>query len=1468
MFITQIDKIVNQILDDFYFHILEHKNNEINDIVNAFDLGNYFTKVNKEKKQYYDTIINIISSYIYYYVYLWYINENKLEDIKLKLVEFKKENDCFLNAVTIENLYIYYTTVGTLIDELDETDKKKYIDSKSKTYAHNLIKLIILRKVNVKDNRLELFNAYQNMKKTETKIIDIVVNKKNMFNYFVIQSILKDNEISNESDILNIYKFIHKYANEKINRNISNSTKAKLLLKSKYVIPISSDFLRFHKDDFVYIEESNKKIRKIDYAVDFINNIKQLYNGELSDVKREQIYSKIIDPERMSVHVNVMEDVRIINRIYNDFKEKKEITEKYYPNFMENISYAYLNFDDNPPNINGIKMIFDETTDMIRYTNIVNRTQISKYDIEKRVSMPLKTANIVGILIPHTDIKNISADNLVLSNDYDEIKNKLKDITDGKQLNKSIYWIFDKKEDTSSKFVIDKLGELYDYLLDRIYKIIQIATGNKVPIAFYDLIIKKVKEKYYKINLLSDDFLFINQQIYNNSIIRIKPEYDTNEDKLILLENYSHHIDYEPKINTFSNSICQHILSWREIKLTDRNKPIFNIKLHNFIKQFAVRITSGENTIYHICKSCSAILKAIIKYEKEGLFDEDGHYISDYMELRINLDEMPYYSVYSELIDLLDRRLQKISEILNISYLINDKRSRDTIIKQVIDVFLLINDNINFNNILLKQELSVLDKNYKEILKTDKTSKETIEKEYDEEINKLKQKYIFNNRRKFGISDSILFYVKDDKISNNILIAYLVAVLIINLSSSDILLFNQTEKNNFYVFEKFKDKLFNKLTLKKINTSKSDDITDLLSMNILSFVIYSFSGYLLINNLWETDDGKLTINNQKQVIHTILDVMNKIINTDDMSIDELFKFSKKSVNVKESNKQLFNILKVKIFSKKNSIYSNVELQNKIKDKLSFILGLKKKKERYIILTKPKTYAKQPKLTNGFETERRQIINNLIKLPVFSIKNKIFDYNLYTLPNIFFICENTGIGHIWNTTDTTLICNTCNKKYEDFIDMKWNKTFDKSYDNTFLQKIATSYCSKNTDCVKCDEESIIIKDNVEFTLCIHKEYLENVNENNKLLLDNENKEIEKEERENDIIISLKEEMDKNKDYLKVFLDILDKNLDKNIFNNIYYITHTHLGDNRKKDVEVDQSKIELGTDADNVFFESNVISVRHGNIEYFYDRESLRYVGHKQGTGSYIKHVSRESIYLKELYSAKNILFNLGINKQFYNKKMPHKEYIDIGKDRNINIKKIVRDFHIFIYNVRFKIQVQTSQLKKTDRNLFLKKYEFDLAKLKLDDDIFEDWEIYFKKLFFNDAKFENDNVEKLKVLVETDLNNNILHYYFIRELTKLIKNNLNKEHILCNFIYDYITLFYNKQHPDLDISDKALQYIIENIDPEQIYYEYFKSDDIEPDLYTDEIDETGVIEDRHTEEGYDMYDNDNDKDDMSVSQLD
>ena len=174
----------------------------------------------------------------------------------------------------------------------------------------------------------------------------------------------------------------------------------------------------------------------------------------------------------------------------------------------------------------------------------------------------------------------------------------------------------------------------------------------------------------------------------------------------------------------------------------------------------------------------------------------------------------------------------------------------------------------------------------------------------------------------------------------------------------------------------------------------------------------------------------------------------------------------------------------------------------------------------------------------------------------------------------------------------------------------------------------------------------------------------------------------------------------------------------------------------------------------------------------------------------------------------------------------------IIQSRLNNLKKLIVEFQRIFYSILYESQNE-KQIEDVEEEYFTNKFNLLIAKYtkKLIDitntnengknKIFNDWKIISESILPKKIDFDvNFDIEKNKILNiahvnKFDTNGNLLLYYIIEELTKLLKYNNNKflKTEIINFIYEFVDIIYNYFNDDKimdNIYVRGFMYIIKS----------------------------------------------------------
>jgi hypothetical protein len=1409
MYINIHDKVIYQIFDDLYFTAKNNfKTTNIGKDIDVFlsKKGRGYLSELSNNKEGIENSLQIIGSILHSYYYLIFFFSRKMNLLQAKSYILKIK-DRFLTPDRIQDVMKFYKIARQLSDpsKIDDwlsdtvdiwysfTDEEriKYFDKSKKIYNHNISKAVIFRFLYRGKNRNLIFT---NLLKefNERKIIDVIVSKTDVIDYLALEKL---SSLENTQDL---YDFLKESMIEQIERFDLHLKKVRDLLQSKYVVPISSDYLRYHKDDFFYSQFiTDKRQRKINIIVEQSNKIKNLYNPDITETEREKIYSLVKIPERLGILINYIEENRVLSRIKNNYKDKKIIEDENYREFINLIDNLYQRFNHFPKG-NGINISLTKVKNLFRYTTIEllnSQKSDSLMDdyVEIRSTGLKDIFGLIGIAVPHrkTRIKLKDFDKKSVS--FEDIKKSIYGSFNDKKMSKTKYWLFnhdqpDRRKDNKTDIeedIIRRLLILHDYLIDMTYKKIfnYIKNNEGRSLYHYRKTIKNLQSDF-KLGNHSNLYSKLMNIILYKSLRKIKVDEDKKDNLLIPLHN-KREIEVDTKNTIYINAVCQHYIEWERIKGLDKiDDDNYNTIMFNYIKRFASIQYSGDDISYYVCKSCNAILR-LYNYIATGSFDSNNNYVTYYEPLYVPLLDILKYKELTEMVEFVDRRLEKVSDVLNVSLYIGyaRKRERDRKVKQIMDIILFMNKRITFNETLYKQEITLLKEESKNISK----------EEFKKEDQRLKEKYIYTIRKMYNSNMSILDVVDlnelNDTLTLNKVVAYIIAISIIDLTSNEITNLQQSKEFNTSSFISFKEKIFKNLKIKRSN--RENDILDIIDLDILSFLLYIFSGVALKNKIWIREEdrdkryGRVILSEQILIVHTVIDIINNLINVDNVRLDKFYKHVQEEDNTKIMMKRVFEVLNLKYFNSMSNLFKSKVLMKRLKKRTKMMLT---------------------------PIEKRKIISNQILFFKISGEDefvkrgypmppkKSFDVLMFYLNSIF---RPIIIPQTYPNKDL-------NKKLtEHYSNLKLKGDLNKIHDILTLRrvKIATDIQNKK--------------------IILHKK-----EKKREIILDNLEKSISSKQFNN-------------------FLQIMDEQLNKGkpgiykVYKDVYTINHHYKGFKRETPIFFEENKIQKGDLRDSKFFKTDVVYLSHKNVEYYYSGKNLRYVGYRKGRESSYYSKNLEVIHLKKRYSLKSMVHSLGVPLESIvrDKKELINWWKEKGVDRNTFIKNTIRHFNIIINKIKNSVgEVSTDAGKLLDP--ILVKYRFELSNITIQKDkepLFRNWKDLYNIKFYNsknfarnikDIKFDNKSPEKY---VKYDTDNNILIYYLIREVMRLLKNNPLQTSLICLLLYDFIKerFTYFNRNVNYDYTDKMVKTIFEEIAYEDVEFYLLDEFNVKDVSYTE-----------------------------------
>jgi hypothetical protein len=1416
MFINQIDQVIDDLLNNFNNYINNIDN--IDDIIlnknfykyqkNIIDIiKNFIENIDKTiitniiKDKYYNNFINIIKKYCLLYIYLkiaYYYEDDAMyikNIINCSNIETEYDINNFFNSynnsqiiyyfnnikyilsllelksidkikIILLNDIIKYETIINIFNELGEEYINNYFLVENNTF--NIIKTIIFKFIYLKDDKDKLLTILQNneQENIEYEYIDIIVSNNNKIVEFGhIEYFLHLNKLpmklANE-----MYEYIYNYIHIKDNLLVESNNYINYLFKNKIIIPITEDFLRYHKDSEKYInitkniDNESINIRdstQIKYIIYKINNIYNYYSSLITPKLKLEIKNLFYKQyeNRLAVLYNNNLEIKIINKL-----EKSEQATDYdlLIDLINLRKYTYLNFKDFSKD--GISFYTSEPVSCLRYTNITDK---NKRLIETRITNENINVNIIGIAL---NISNNSIDLLynnnlinIRKNNENAFDNFLKKLNLRKKHNKIYYWLFENKYDKPKTSLYINynindvqnnikliLNEIYLYYLkilnNKIIKMIKLYNSNfnlyhlnnflskyRNILGLYPNIKNNIIEySYYNkikhINIFDEHYFDEQKKKY---ILKLPEIEIKNKEKLINIINKELYI--------IDKQICYHNIKWRNILQLSKNTDDYSQEIFNFAKQY-LRI---NNEGLYICKSCNELLK-IDKYVVTGTYVEElDVFLTTNIGVNKNLEETLEYSKFTRTIKNIDKIIEKIALFTsNIIYIGNYpiiKLRRRMMIKDILD-FILIHSS---NNIKFK--------------------KKSIDEYYNKYgINKdLTQLYFFEFKDDL-FSIKITSYDNNNIIKYNNIIVYIIFFIILDLNIGQILYLKNHKIFNYLLFEKTYNVLFDNLYIllnskEKINLNK---------LPLLSYIIFYFSGILVYNKLWLYNENKTDkkinyiIILQRIIIHTFIDFINNVINTALNNKNYMY------INI-------YNKLKIKI----TTLFNNINLFNQLNKNSKLY-------DKNIDID----YIDINKINNEYIYEYKEYCFPII---YYKFKNK-YDDNI----NIFdkFTNCNDGEFHNWIYQSNKLLCSKCNILYEALSESQNHIFNNKTVNINYLRKLSKIYCVKNEGniheynnsiiCIHCNKDinSHIFNDTDLYNLSnlIEKNksknilnYIDKINNNEKKyelinnknnnFLDNFNKILSN----NDI-----HNFNNFKLYINNFINNLINLLSNkiNLNNYIFYLNQTYITINHnsygKKIEPFDIPFSKFIIDENNKIFNKDIIYYKdkHNNVYVYYDLITLQYLGYSEIYNINIIYMkSYATLIIKHslidyiiLLGSENEYINLFYLDRNYNNDSNLNELIlKYIRNRVSNLKQIIIKIKTIIYCI----------INKNIPNNNINTYNIISESINNIHNI----NILNKNQMFNntDSIINNLNIN-YNINMNIDINNNYINIKYINEL--------------------------------------------------------------------------------------------------------
>lgn len=1038
---------------------------------------------------------------------------------------------------------------------------------------------------------------------------------------------------------------------------------------------------------------------------------------------------------------------------------------------------------------------------------------------------------------------------------------------------KSVYWLFNSKDFSNTESVIhpdvikSKIGLLYDTLIKDVYfEIInQLDKHKNISINNAYTIINNIERSIIPLHTDMNDN--IEQYIYINNIINLKINELIDNDilygvegNIIKLPHYNNtntglikkihinlaNIDDSGQLieDNIADGICQHNITWNNISKLKKNNYADYVRLfYNFIQQYVIEDIRGG----FICKSCMLFLD-IQEYVQEGSYDNDSGNIIFSMPLQTHLEDIPEYAKYIFSIKIIDKNIDKIASATGIPYFMggstNVKWRRKNIIKYIIDMVIA-------NNQLLSNNLKTHNDNKTHLYGVSTTFSNLFV--FDMENN------IFQSSTK-DIDQEFFKMIK----RNNIM-AYITIFMILELSEITISFF-VTDKNNMcdiQIFEKVWLSLFKDLRIKQNNTK---DTIELINYKLLCYVIYMISCRIAKHNLWQQQQQNNTNIKQriptiqKYIVHTTIDIINTILEHSYIS----------------GVSYIFEMFRIKFYAKLKKTFNNIDYYNFLLNQNKIITQQAKKEslENSIITNKDKFIYDTPKWSIIKPPVYLIPYLNNVDYKVTDITNITYcitgnrhkwkpDGNKFKC----ILCNLLLNDLTYSETSSKQIMN--NYKYKLLEEYAKNICINGAHnfvikDNNFI----CIKCNKQLEHKYTNDELLFVEQELnKFNIQRIENYIKNVNDIKEAQI-NENKYIDNviSKISADMMKFITEKNDKNNIinqhiYIDNIIDIMTHVVGNeikgehtiNLKNNSYIINHDKNGYDIPTNIVITENDNKILFKANHPHFKTNVLYYSDNTgvrVDVFYDISTRTLIGYKELSHDYVDIInSKKKIIIN--YSIYNKLKLLGYPSEYININhykdttcsstniFPDILYT-INNNRLTNLKNTLKIFqsvfnktinNVIVTEIQHE-QPSTKYVKidKTQKNTIyieqmdelVNKYKKKLNNVKIKDknnkhSIFKHWKAVCQGIYTDkNTNMRDSDLIDVNILCKFDTSSNLLLFYIINELTKLLTYN-NEGYIrttICNFIIEFIENIFFKYNTDElygDIHIKRFMHMITSV---------------------------------------------------------
>lgn len=1415
-YINTIDNAIDFIILKFYAQMKEKqyssKSNSIDNIKKNFrifyDLINeLISKTNEYFKI--DTLVTdhnnqiIINEILFEYVFTFFMfyistsfNTNDIFDLINNIL-----NEYSIKIRFISQYEYYYNLIHNTIKSLEgdyvenqiiSIEMFNQIKEDKENQLFQIIRLIIFREIYLKEDKKTIFDMleHEDILNAEWKYIDIVDTVFTTFDYATIETLFDGDHLIAE----NIFNIVHDYESNKLKKDYDINSKINYLFERKLLIPITNDFLRYHKESELYDKISNistnKKERigkkgdtKIKYIITKTNSIKDFYlpkiqaNQQLKTEIEHYFYQPLI--YRKATLINDTEEVNILRKLelHGTFITEQD---EYYTDLKYIRTYPFIEFRT----IENNSFTFEPTATYIaarkvnfEYKDNPNFQHILRTNIQYRIIDNGMKPNIVGVILPkitplHKKGKRtiIQCDKLINSKDISIINensltialNYLQTlIMNSKKYHKLHYWLFNRDKDiftselftnikqlTDNEYIKLLMGKIFDEIIQFTFLKIQSKLNSSDNINIYSA--KKI------INLIESKLLIIPRHsvlyyelekimYYITTVSNINP-HDEKDDNIIT--------EFIKLPVVTLEKILIHVIKIAAKKLSGDNEDDYEMyegylcqhiiawnnllkykkydpnKFNQSIYEFITKYVTQNKDKEFVCKSCYQLVD-LKNYTVDTYPGSDRIVIS--YGLDTELETMPEYTVFTKSIRNMEQIIEKISYSSNLSYFVGSGTQIKLRRQEVI-----------------KNIIDMIETQYKTLFTKDAGSNRfnAAVKNYGCSMSKFFLFKIDNEIFTFSSKETDKFKLAK---RNNIYV-YVLMYLLLELNSQQILYLNFDKVVNYFLFNKYGFNLFDNLY---IRISNKNDLAPIKNYKLLCYVVYYLAGIFTKFNMWYIDNVQTkpnTINptTQRIVIHTFVDAINTIL----------------EVNTRENKGYVYSTFAAKFFSKLSLVYDNnisIDVINKLDD-------ISKKKTNII--------------------DDKKIIYSRVTVPTIPVVDYIVD-GAYMFQSIYGTKSKIGYYPSIFIEHTKLRDMIITKLIlpEKLTELKHNMYLSSLYQTAILYDI--NGIKRNVQIGLDDVKKLDIKQLEQIAVQSTKFRLKNWEQSQSLLT------------EPDIKLSIVEPKDITTN-IRDFVDKLELIIgtDVNINNNniylkryAYEIDHDYRGTKKEAFIVLDD-KIKFKRN-DHIFNQDiYVYDDSNNKVTIYYSAIEKYMIGYKELSKEIVKVINTDC-YIKIHYPILYQLKYFGFNYMFFNINTVKNitQFINnTMKIRLHNLKNAMSIIQQIIY------QVKNNFIGST-LNPIAKYYQTKIKSINVYDDdgtkIFDQWNALTNLLFYNDIELsENINILILQnenkympveTLVKFSSADNIVLGYIISQLTILLDINY-ETYTKTNIVYMIVNI--------------------------------------------------------------------------------